>query len=59
MGHEHLIPVGTLRLERREIAGPNGLMRDSKDAQVELRIDQPSGLVGSHIHAQLLEQPED
>jgi hypothetical protein len=59
VGYEHLVFVRPVRQERRWLRRQNGLSRHGKDAQVELGIDQPAGLVRGHIDTQLLEQSED
>jgi hypothetical protein len=55
MCHEHLVLLRPFRPERRWLRGQNGLARYGKDAQVELGIDQPAGLVRGHSDTQLLE----
>jgi hypothetical protein len=47
-----------LRMERRRLGRYRRLPGHGKDAQVELRINQPAWLIGGHMDTQFLEQPK-
>jgi hypothetical protein len=55
VGDKHLIFLRSCRFERRWLRRQNRLPGYGKNAEVELRIDQPAWLVRSHIDTKLLE----
>ena len=53
------MPLVALRPERGSSGADEGRVGDGQHGQIERGIDQPPCLVGSDVHTELLEQPED